>query len=269
MNPKLYLQAELYLDGSLSDAERTAFEDAMKNDTKLADAVRKLRADNLMLRNVEARRMFEKIRGWNEELGTNERNTESVAKQPNYLLWTIVGVVALLLTGFLVFKQLNDNANLAPQAEKQYEQIAYANYTLPNDIKNRGKGIGDDSDKSFAAQGVEAVKQGDYQKAVSLFTRIDREANEETYEEIEEWLGHAYFNTKQYAAAAAVFENIVNNTKYTAKDRAEWYLTLSLLPNYATNRTQIDQILEKMTEPDNFHNYADRAIDLQEKLLTE
>ena len=96
--------------------------------------------------------------------------------------------------------------------------------------------------------------------------KIEFTNNPKTSDNAQEWLAHAYFNDGQYKKAAERFQRIITNSHGTTKDRAEWYLVLSLLPDYGNWSDVIIELLDKMIDPANYHNYAGKAKTLQVEL---
>jgi hypothetical protein len=79
----------------------------------------------------------------------------------------------------------------------------------------------------------------------------------ETFEDAQSLLVFAYFKDKQFGKAAAIFEQLQKSDKLTPsqKDEAEWQLLMSLLPD-KSNHKKVDELLSKMTNPNNYHEYC-------------
>ncbi|MGB0524094.1 MAG: tetratricopeptide repeat protein, partial [Flammeovirgaceae bacterium] len=93
---------------------------------------------------------------------------------------------------------------------------------------------GDHSDVKAAE---EAYNEGNYQQAISLFSKaLEKpiEPNPEgkkifTKEMIQLYLGNAYMNVQQYDKAETSFKAVVNVEDTTFKQDAIWYLGLTYL----------------------------------------
>ncbi|HOY19453.1 MAG TPA: hypothetical protein PLC89_19240 [Haliscomenobacter sp.] len=153
-----------------------------------------------------------------------------------------------------------------PKIDIASTSLAMNTYDLPEDLKGALKSP-EEGTTSPLDPGLKAFSIENYRKAVVEFNKIKPAAGEEVYLRAQELLGHAYFLNKQYPQAAKVFSILAQNQDYnTLRQDAEWYLVLSLLPNYSKNKVQIETLLNPMLEPANFHNHGAQAVDLQKEL---
>lgn len=147
-----------------------------------------------------------------------------------------------------------------PQETKnEYLALAESFHTLPDNLSTRLKSSETESLDNTLAPGLKAFREGQYDLAIQEFSKISPEQNPAEYELAREYLAHAYFEEGQYAKAAEIFEAIAGKSSTTTLDRAEWYLVLSLLPEYRQNKAKVDALLAKMLDPGSYHNYNERA----------
>jgi len=119
---------------------------------------------------------------------------------------------------------------------------------------------------SLLDKGWEAFNAEDYESAIKFWQQIPP-TDTLNYEAAREPLGHAYMSTEQYDKATSVFQSIIDlGLSPAVTDRAEWYLLLSLIPNYDNQQERIEKLLTKMTIPDLHHNFATPARELKTKL---
>lgn len=156
-----------------------------------------------------------------------------------------------------------------PLSNNKYLALAEMTYSisLPENLKSDLRSINEETSKNFLTSGIQAFAEGNIKLAISEFNKINQRQNPVEYAQAQDYLAHAYFKTKQFNKAADIFKNIANNAKgNTTIDRAEWYWLLSLIPNYVPNKVEADRLLQKMTNPDNYHNYDDKAKQLKNTL---
>lgn len=159
-----------------------------------------------------------------------------------------------------------EDAIKTPKIDIASTSLAMTTYELPVEL-NESLRSPEEGTSSLLASGKKAFSAKDYPGAVNELNKIQASAGEEVYLDAQELLGHAYFLNKQYSQAAKVFSFLAKNQdSNTSRQDAEWYLVLSLLPNYSKNKAQIETLLNAMLEPSNYHNHQGQAIDLQKNL---
>jgi hypothetical protein len=147
-----------------------------------------------------------------------------------------------------------------------YLALAESSYILPDNLSSGLRSTGSKETKNVLSPGLKAFAEDKMDVAISEFNKISIEKNPEEYKQAQEYLAHAYFKNEKYEKASIIFKSIADQSKMTALDRAEWYLLLSLLPDYKNQTIQVDALLEKMTDPESYHNYADPAAKIKSEL---
>lgn len=159
-----------------------------------------------------------------------------------------------------------EDAIKIPKIDIASTSLAMTTYELPVEL-NESLRSPEEGTSSLLASGKKAFSAKDYPGAVNELDKIQASTGEEIYLNAQELLGHAYFLNKQYSQAAKVFSFLAKNQDSNiSRQDAEWYLLLSLLPNYSKNKAQIETLLNAMLEPTNYHNHQGQAIDLQKNL---
>ena len=154
-----------------------------------------------------------------------------------------------------------------PEPENQFLAVVDAFYTPPANFTETGlRGESGQGGQSVLEQGIQAFTTGDYKKAIRLLHTIRPGEGEEAYETAQECLAHAFLKDKQFNKAASIFQSILEKGYLASiNDQAEWYLVLSLLPDYAARRQRINQLVDKMTG-DPYHSYHEKAVELKARL---
>lgn len=166
--------------------------------------------------------------------------------------------------------------NIAPQEDtpnrnntsRRGELLAMATeaYSLPLDLQPGNLKSDNPQALSPLDAGIEAFEAKKYRKTIQELKDLTPAIGEDYYDRAQELLGHSYYLNKQYRNAAQIFEKMANDQEYySVRQYGEWYLTLSLLPDYEKNKTRVDTLLSKMATTDG-HNYKKQAADLQQKL---
>ncbi len=160
----------------------------------------------------------------------------------------------------------NKDTRPSPQAN-EYLALADAFYQQPEHLVSNLKSPALDVPSTRISRAAQAFKEGQFKTVIALLRNLTPEDEPQQYEMVRELLAHAYFKSGEYPAAAAVFKSIAD-AKLIANmnDRAEWYLVLSLLPDYKKEKDQVDNWLHKMVDPAMEHGYAGSALELQQQL---
>lgn len=158
--------------------------------------------------------------------------------------------------------------NNIPINNNQYVALTKRNdlYRYPVTITSTLKSNDSQTTTSILDKGIEAFIAQSFPTAIQIFKNIEETEHPETYEIAQEWLAHAYYQEGLYKNAAQIFSTIAATSTMNAKDRAEWYLTLSLLANYSKNQQQINDLLSKMIEENNYHDFQEMAKKLKREI---
>lgn len=144
--------------------------------------------------------------------------------------------------------------------------MAETKYALPENLASNLKSKNPISTPSILDKSIQLFRVKEYPEAIISFLSIKKTKNPLMNEVAKEWLAHAYFNNQQFKEAAQIFKEISSNTSMTTKDQAEWYLTLSLVPDYTNQKATIETLLTKMIDPQSYHNYGENARNLEDAL---
>lgn len=140
--------------------------------------------------------------------------------------------------------------------------LAFADnlHSIPDELRINLKSSPSESTETILTKGFDAFASENYSLVISAFSKLKQDQNPKEYEVAQDYLAHAYFKEREFRKAAAVFKNLVEAPEASMKiDQNEWYLLLSLLPNFQDNKKEINRLLDKMKTPDNYHEYEEEA----------
>jgi len=154
-----------------------------------------------------------------------------------------------------------------------YLALAETNYRMPTHLAGGDQRSGDPSDTTTTplAAGIRAFQNGRYQTAIRELNKVQETADPDEYLQAREWLAHAWFRrglqTGDFHQAAEQFQWMVllKNNDPAQLDRAQWYLLLSLLPDYPLHKSRADTLLQNILAVQN-HMYFNEAKQVQEAL---
>ncbi|MCB9035672.1 MAG: hypothetical protein H6557_03550 [Lewinellaceae bacterium] len=107
-----------------------------------------------------------------------------------------------------------------------------------------------------------------YEDAIVELSKIGPEDGARVFELAQELLAHSYFKMGQFSKAVDFFRpftDVAAGYPLLIKDWAEWHLLLNLLPNYATQKREVDRLLDIMVE-NSRHTYHREAVRLKVKM---
>lgn len=156
-----------------------------------------------------------------------------------------------------------DRAQLATLSTAEYGN-KLPSHIFPDNVKSDGTAA--ESPLSPAVATLSQPKP-DFKKAIGELLKISPQAYPNEYGKAQEMLAHVYFNDRQFPKAAAIFQKMIDKGLSPAeKDQTEWYLLLSLLPDYESQKKRVDKLLEGMTGQNSTHEFADAAAEVKKGL---
>lgn len=144
---------------------------------------------------------------------------------------------------------------------KDYELIAMANYQAPDHFNIQNKGVVA-LDTSPLSQGIAVYKEQQYTDAIAILLPLA-----DTSQTAEEYLAHAYLANGNFENAVVIFQEILaRKPGVTVYETTQWYLLLSLLPNYPAEENKIRSLLGEILSPENDHFFQQEAQALEAEL---
>ncbi len=192
-----YDHIEHYLENSLSETERTAFEEAMANDESLKAAVANFPAAKTLSEGLLELDLLETIENIQQDTSDNSSSvpaTKIIPKPSRGLTqkWAMAAsFVGLLGVAYLGYR----NAQI-----DTHDQIWEQQYQRPYDSSTT-KSTDLDALDDFAA-GKYHFALNDFKNAENFLTKVLSEnQNQDTLSKAHYWLGHVYMNRKQWDQA--------------------------------------------------------------------
>ncbi|GCC52771.1 hypothetical protein SanaruYs_30100 [Chryseotalea sanaruensis] len=233
---------ERYLEGNLSEQERTAFEERLLHDEML-----RLQVDDMKV--IRAGIMLASRNATLQSLKQLENTLPSIeTKVISFWSNTWLQAAAVLLIGIVAYVLWPVNS---------IEQKLFATHfeVYPNVISPTVRG-GEANDSTLRAKAFRAYDQKKYEEAIELFLNIS-----EKDEGILFYLGNCYLANGQVEKALPVFEKVLN--EYDIFDeQAEWYLAVCFLK--MEERERATQALKKVVARNSA--YKEKAQTILDKL---
>lgn len=201
---------EHYLDGSLSDTERLAFEERVSREAELRAQVEEM---TLIREGIMRASRKEVLKSLKElEATLPEVETPVIALWRNTWLQVAAGISLLAVCAYLLWPRPQEPTQLFAEYFEPY----------PNIIMPTVRGVVE-NDSTVKAQAFRAYDQNDYELAIQLFEKLSTQD-----EAVLLYLGNSYLASGQPEKALLLFEKVLNN--YDVFDeQAEWYVAVSYL----------------------------------------
>ncbi|MCB0581669.1 MAG: hypothetical protein KDD10_20480 [Phaeodactylibacter sp.] len=291
-NERLFYKIEDFLDGKLPPGEAAAFEREVAADPSLAEQVKLHRFEREGMDYLVEEDLIRKLKAWE-----THPPEEKPPKKNNGLKWGLGLLAAIVAAAFFFLYPGPDPdsgapADTAPQEEQpgslpsqgegpvagaenrfslpspgqpktELQALSHSSYVFPD---NLGQGLrsGGGENGSPLAAGRRALASGQAGQAILEFRDIGPGQSPAEYELAEEYLAHAYYLAGQYDNAARIFRSIAGQSALLTRERAQWFLLLSLVPEYGRNKAEVDALLGEMMAPG--HNFSAEAQKLKGRL---
>lgn len=288
-NERLFYKIEDFLDGKLPPGEAAAFEREIAADPSLAEQVKLHRFERQGMEYLVEKELIRKLKEWE-----THPPEEKPPKKNNGLKWGLGLLAAVVAAAFFFLYPGPDPDSRAPadeeeqeeqpsrpegpvagaengfplpspgQAETELQALSHSSYVFPDNLGSGLRSTGGSDEGSLLAAGKAALAGGHPEQAILEFSKIGPAQSPAEYELAEEYLAHAYYLDGQYGNAARIFRSIADESSLLTRERAQWFLVLSLIPDYSRNKTEVDGLLGEMAKPG--HNFRTDAQALKARL---
>jgi len=257
-------QIEQYFRNELPAAELLTFEKLLQTDQAFKTKVEDHRLIFEGLRGMEMDTFRATVGNWEEEakkaetpLDQKDSNLQSTSPTPTdqpkinpkrSINWRVFMSAAAVL----LFLIIGSYFILGQQYQSQ--RLAATNYEAPILPSPRSG-----SPAVLALdQGITAMKEKDFESAISFFKKISTEDNE--YIEAQFYLGHSFYQQGQFQLSISPFQNVVSSQDSRFAATAEWMTVIAHLNGKHIEQAQsaIQNILNQ-----NGHSYQEQALQLQ------
>ncbi|MFD2037367.1 hypothetical protein ACFSKL_21395 [Belliella marina] len=211
-------QSELidkYFEGSLSESEKSTFDNLMESDPDFRETVTFQMKTKLAFQNKERK----SLKGFLEQIEGDIRQSDNHPKTIRFWPYMAAAIMVLFLTITYFVKKASNPDDVA------YSQDFYAYYeAYPNVVKPITRGESIDPEELEKAAFI-AYESRDFRQADSLFSLLMSQQNEY----ILFYKGITKIELEQYDSANLLFENYLYSEGMQFRDQAKWYLALSHL----------------------------------------
>lgn len=244
MNEHVFEQIEAYLAGSMTEAQKSAFEQQMNSDSSLAEEV-KLQQETHTLVNLTTTLSYkDKLKAFDKELTADlvEEAPKVIPFWKNARVWLAAATI-LIAVSALLFSQLRYGPNAYSQSFSVYQDVT---------------GLRSNDTLTTFRTAMSAYNRAQYDIAI----RYLNQHLESKKEDSEAWfyLGNSYLAQEEYKKGLQALKKVDPSSKY--HEAASWYQALA----YGFNKQEEEaiNILENIkSEPT--HGYQQKA----DKLLKE
>lgn len=213
-----------YLEGTLSEQERTAFEERLLQDEELRQQVAEMKVIHAGIIQASRKLALQNLK--------DLESTLPIVSENGLSLWynTWLQAAAVLLIGLVTYALWPDAVDEQALFATHFE--VYPNIIMPT---VRGEMPNDSTLKTMAFR---AYDQKQYEEATDLFNSIEQKD-----ESILFYLGNCYLANNQAEKALPLFEKVLNEYE-VFDEQAAWYIAVSYLKREERERAR--QALEKV-----------------------
>jgi tetratricopeptide (TPR) repeat protein len=201
---------EHYLDGSLSDTERLAFEERVGSEAELRAQVEEMKLIREGIVRASRKEVLKSLQALEATLPSVEAPVVPLWR--NTWLQLAAGISLLAVVAYMLWPRTQEPAQLFAEHFEPY----------PNIIMPTVRGVVE-NDSTVKAQAFRAYDQHDYGLAIQLFEKLSVHD-----EAVLLYLGNSYLANGQPEKALPLFEKVLD--EYAVFDeQAEWYVAVSYL----------------------------------------
>jgi tetratricopeptide (TPR) repeat protein len=223
---------ECYLDGQLSEEEKSSFEQELKNDPKLQLELKKhkfIRQAGEHIYAQDLKKHFEKVR---IKSLSDQAPVIPIYKRRKWL--GLAASIILILTFGILFTYNSSYPS----------RLIASSYTQPS--LDRTRGSESNNVNMLLEQAMQYHAKQEYQQAIELFNKITDDMPQ--FVESMEMLSDAYVQTKDYSLARDILVKITRRTSrgLSIEERMKWNLALIHLKLKETKEAK--DILEELAK---------------------
>lgn len=248
---KKYEQIQSYLEGSLSETEREAFEQELNQDPDLqADLDLHLLSNDAIELVIEdsLRADLKELQQETEQIKQPSKKGRVVGLRRRMVSLSIAASILLVIGFFTANYQIN-----------QYGNQAIAGSLYENELLTTVRG---NNNASLLQQGMELFEQENYQAAIDYFDQVD---DPNLKAEAAYAAGHSYYNLGAFSAAAEQFAGVMQSNDPRFVEKSELFYLISALAADQTDNAQFNEVLNQMLENEE-HLHHQEALEIQKKL---
>ena len=233
-----------YLFEIMNEEERQTFEDTLKTDKELAEAVALQKVEHRAMQLIIQKDLKANMNEWKKEKFASEDSSEKVTakvipmgerrSRRKFFQLASAAVVTLLFGFFFGNQWVNQNYGSQALAESSFISTSSNSRSNGNDNSNLPAPF---------QEALSAMMKDDYTQAIQLLAEINNPEFQETAKLLQ---AECYFKLKNYNQSIQICNSIINTSQDSSnKEKSEWYLTLSYLAseNTGNGNQMLNQIL--------------------------
>ena len=251
-NNKNIEQIEAYLNNQLSEADKLAFEQRLKESEELSTEFERHQMAHKALDFIVAKSLKAQLESLEaasaEESDKDETKVIPMRSRGRRLLMLRTAAAALVIITIGLFYLYG------PQEQMTGSKLVASYYEEP-DFATRSN---EDTQTVFD-RGLSALENNDYAQAINLLDSVN--VNDALYVQAQYFKGHALYLSDQYQTAETLFTTVGNSEDPRFEEDAEWYALLSCL---AQDKRCSDKINSMIDNPN--HAYHQQANSINQQL---
>lgn len=252
-------QIEKYLTNQLSESEKIAFEGRLEKDEVLRATYSKHELahkalDYLITKNLKQQLMELEAADEEQVEEADQDNIISINRKKNKtrrLRWIGLAATFALLVSFVFLNYFNQSSLTGPALANSLYQLPEASIRAAD-----GNPI---YPEVLLEEGIQALNNRDYAKAIDQLTQIPEDGA--YFYEAQYFLGHAYYNSDQFADALKAFDIMISSDDFRFLPDANWFALLSCVALENDCQNRLNTILNNPK-----HKYYNAALKLKRQL---
>ncbi len=255
-----------YLEGSLSNAERTKFAERLKDENfqealaleaSIIEAVKQegTQFEEDLLQDIDLDNIDEtlkqELRAQGEKIDQRDVPISKMRRIRRF--WSMAAAIAVLVVGLAVVWMSNQYSNEVLAGKAIFEA------DLPGTLSGNGTQVTSEETLNF---GLQAYKRGDFNAAVDYFNSIGEE--EVLFPDAQYFLSYTYFRSERLEEAIKALETTLAQPDlpaYMVREKLEWNLMMMQLAQGQNVDQQIEDYIKQDKPP-----YAEKAKALKDQL---
>lgn len=240
-----------YLDGELSEVDKLALIEKLKNDPSLSEKVELIKDFDLMIGDKHLASFEESLKEV-ENMYFNANIHEKPSFKTGYLIFARVAAVVLVVVSSLAYFYF---ADVKPQSNDKLFATYYEK--MPADFSTRSATVNNDG----FMKAIQLYNDNKFPEAIVEFENILKTDPSNNAAKL--FLGICYTETKKYKEATVLFKSILVQNDTIFEEHASWYLSLCYIK---VNKPGLARpILDKLISSHSF--YREKASELKKKLI--
>jgi tetratricopeptide (TPR) repeat protein len=221
---KYYELIHPYLDGSLSESEKEAFEAEMKKDELLRNEVNLHREVDAALAETDILRLRSQLKRMHRKASRSRDEVRILSLRPLQAITAVAAVALLLVASAWIFTLMNQSSL---SAEDIYEM-----YYQPDDAVMVMRSGSSGSEEAMLMEALRKYENNDFEGALKLLKKDNSNLMVHFYS------GLAYMEIEHFNEAIRSFQTILDDQQNLFVEQALWYQGLCYIKTGRTDKAK-------------------------------